>query len=258
MRTLPTAAATLFALTLAPASTLSAATQIEPPSSASQECVILLHGLARSASSMAKMASSLQAQHYHVINVDYPSREFTVDKLTQLAIPPAVTQCQSAPSIHFVTHSMGGILVRYYLKENTLSNLGKVVMLGPPNQGSEVVDEMGDWPGFSWLNGPAGEQLGTQSELLKNLGPANFNLGIIAGEDSINWILSTYIPSDDDGKVSIKNTKLEGMNEHIVLEVSHPYIMKNTHAINATLLFLKTGSFTQFGHKEYSAKKEAQ
>ena len=91
----------------------------------------------------------------------------------------------------FVTHSMGGILVRQYLRQHSVPHLHRVVMLGPPNKGSEVVDVLGNTPGFHFINGDAGLQLGTgQGSVPNTLGPVDFDLGIIAGTRSINWILS--------------------------------------------------------------------
>lgn len=208
------------------------------------ECVILLHGLARSDSSFTKLASILNDHGYTTINYDYPSTEYKVDKLAQDAITYALTQCPDQSEIHFVTHSMGGILVRQYLTVNTIENLGRVVMLGPPNKGSEVVDNLKDVPGFKLINGPAGMQLGTGEMSVPNkLGAANFELGVVAGTRSINLILSTMLPGQDDGKVTVENTKLEGMNDHITMPVTHPFMMKNNQVIAQVLHFLKNGYF---------------
>jgi len=210
------------------------------------ECAILLHGLARSDSSMKTMAVELTNAGYTAINYDYPSTQYSVEKLADDAISEALSLCPDQATVHFVTHSMGGILVRQYLSTQTIENLGRVVMLGPPNKGSEVVDTLHDMPGYELLNGPAGHQLGTDIESIPNkLGPADFELGIIAGTRSINLILSTMLPSTDDGKVTVENTKLDGMKEHIALPVTHPFMMKNKDVIEQVIHFLKSGTFKQ-------------
>jgi len=217
-----------------------------PGVSAASEAVILLHGLARSDASMVRMAEALEAEGYAVLNVDYPSREADIETLAETVIRQALTdeQVMTAETIHFVTHSMGGILVRQFLETNVIDRLGRVVMLGPPNRGSEVVDELGDYELFAAIHGPASKQLGTDSNSIPNrLGPVTFELGVIAGDRSINWINSGMIAGPDDGKVSVASTKVEGMKEHLVLHVTHPYLMKNAQVIRETLCFLRTGRF---------------
>jgi pimeloyl-ACP methyl ester carboxylesterase len=210
------------------------------------ECVILLHGLARTHKSMIPLATQLQARGYKVVNVDYASRNFPIAELAQKAIPPALAQCRAEPSsrIHFVTHSLGGILVRQYLSQQPIPELARVVMLAPPNKGSEVVDWLKHAPGFGLINGPAGKELGTDKNSLPNtLGKVDFELGVIAGTRSINLLLSLYLPNPDDGKVSLESTKIEGMQDFISLAVSHPYIMKDDKAIAQIIYFLVHGKF---------------
>lgn len=211
---------------------------------AESACIVLLHGLARTENSMNYLQDQLENEGYKVVNIGYPSREHAIDALAKKAIVPALQLCNAENEINFVTHSLGGILVRYYLGKHTLPQLKHVVMLAPPNKGSEVVDTLGNFPGFELLNGDAGLQLGTGVNSIPNqLGNANFDLGIIAGSNSINWILSSLIPGTDDGKVSVENTKLDGMNDHIVLPVSHPFIMKDDEAISQVIYYLKNGEF---------------
>ena len=217
-------------------------------SSQAQECVIALHGLARTARSMEKMSLALIESGYAVANIDYPSRERTVQELASPTIKQGLDSCdeQGAKIVHFVTHSMGGILVRQYLSENIMGNLGRVVMLAPPNKGSEVVDALGDVPGYEFLNGPAGMQLGTdQRSVPLMLGPADFDLGIIAGTRSINLLLSTLLPNSDDGKVSVARTQIEGMCDFLVLDVTHTFIMKNDKVIDQVLHYLQNGRFSK-------------
>jgi len=211
-----------------------------------QEEVILLHGLCRTVRSMAKIESELAAAGFKVRNVDYPSRTASVEKLADDAIGKAVADCKKdgATKIDFVTHSLGGILVRSYLARHEIPSLGRVVMLAPPNQGSEVVDKLGNWWLFRKINGPAGNELGTGKNSTPNkLGPATFPVGIIAGDRSINWINSLLIPGSDDGKVSIERTKLAGMSDHIVIHATHPFLMRNHDAIRQTIHFLHSGKF---------------
>lgn len=216
------------------------------PALGAREEVILLHGLCRTSRSMANMERALSAAGYTVRNVNYPSRSAPIQELADDAIGRAIDDCQKdgATRIDFVTHSLGGILVRSYLARHPLPSLGRVVMLGPPNQGSEIVDRLGGLFLFKWINGPAGNELGTDSNSVPNLlGQAKFPVGIIAGDRSINWINSLLIPGRDDGKVSVERTKLAGMSDHIVIHATHPFIMRNREAIEQTIQFLSTGRF---------------
>ena len=207
-------------------------------------CVILLHGLARTNASMNVLESALVKNGFLVINDGYPSREHSIEELATLAIEPALEKCPEESKVNFVTHSLGGILIRQYLSTHEINNLDRVVMLGPPNKGSQVVDTLGDIPGFHFLNGDAGLQLGTgELSIPSSLGDANFDVGIIAGTRSINLILSSIIPNTDDGKVSVENTKLEGMNDHIEMAVTHTFMMKNKHVVAQVIHYLNTGSF---------------
>ncbi len=193
---------------------------------------------------MNKLEGELLREKFTAINVKYPSREYTIEILAEEAITPALDQCPPEEEVNFVTHSLGGILVRQYISKHEIPRLNRVVMLGPPNKGSEVVDKLGNFPGFRFINGEAGLQLGTGELSVPNkLGKANFDVGIIAGTRSINWILSSLIPNTDDGKVSVERTKLEGMNDHIEMPVTHPFMMKNENVIAQVIYYLKHGSF---------------
>ncbi len=216
------------------------------PAFSAPEEVILLHGLCRTTRSMARMERALTEAGYRVQNVSYPSRTASVQKLADDAIGKAVGDCQrdGATKIDFVTHSLGGILVRSYLARHSIPSLGRVVMLAPPNQGSEVADKLGWLFLYKWINGPAGIELGTDTNSTPNqLGPADFPVGVIAGDRSINWINSLLIPGRDDGKVSVERTRLAGMSDHIVVHTAHPFIMRNREVIRQTIQFLRAGSF---------------
>jgi len=210
------------------------------------ECVVLLHGLARTSASMHSIANNLRTKGYLVVNVDYPSRRHAIEELADMAVNEGLRICRArgARKIHFVTHSLGGILIRQYLAGQDIEELGRVVMLAPPNQGSKVVDRFSAYPGFGWLNGPAGYQLGTgKNSIPLRLGPADFEVGIIAGDRTINYILSTAFDEPNDGKVSVEDTKLDGMKDFLVVHRTHPFIMQASEVIEQVYNFLKNGSF---------------
>jgi len=212
---------------------------------AQQEIVILLHGLGRTHRSMRTLARTLVNNAYQVVNTHYPSRQFPVESLVQYLHGEIAPWCTDpSRKVHFVTHSLGGILVRSYVKMYPPVNLGRVVMLAPPNHGSEIVDIFRDHWWFRKFFGPIHLQLGTDSNSVPNtLGPVNFELGIIAGNRSSNQIGSVLIPGPNDGIVSVARARVEGMRDFLVVPYGHTFIMTRKVVAAQTVQFLRTGHF---------------
>jgi len=246
-RTLARCMALLLAVWLAP---VRAATPDPEPVLAPVEgqCVVLLHGLGRTPRSMARVESALHAAGYATANMDYPSQSQTIEASALAAVPRGIGECRAAGAhtIHFVTHSMGGLLLRYYLSGHAVEGLGRAVMLGPPNQGSEVADALAGTALYDRVNGPAGAQLVTGPDgIAARLGPVRFPLGIIAGNQRtvVDSVLATHIPGENDGKVAVERARVEGMDDFMVLPVNHTFMAYDDVVIAQVLQFLRHGHF---------------
>ncbi len=211
------------------------------------EYVILLHGIAKTNADMSDVEDFMRNKGYNVINIDYPSRDSSIkDSAKYLAKVIKKNKKKIGNSkVHFITHSMGGIVVRKYLKTHRMQNLGRVVMLAPPNKGSQVADFYKDNWLFSMIFGPAGNELVTENNgFIKKLGNVNFELGVIAGNSTLNPLLSFFLlPGEDDGKVTIENTKIDGMKDHIIIDASHVLIHSNEEALRQAEYFIRNGRF---------------
>lgn len=210
-----------------------------------QETVILLHGLGRTSLSMLIMARALRREGYRVINLGYPSRTAPIPTLVDKHLRPVAERAaDEGTKVHFVTHSLGGILVRYLLLKQCQPHLGRVVMLSPPNQGCEVVDFLAEAKLFQKIMGPAAQQLGTdQDSVPLNLGPVNFDLGVIGGSCAYNPVFSKLLGEKNDGLVSIQRMSVAGMRDFCIVPYAHTFLMNRRKVIRQVILFLKNGQF---------------
>lgn len=214
--------------------------------SAADECVVLLHGLGRTHHSMDKIEAILLERGYLVWSKSYNSREAPVDWLAVQTLNLGLAYCeqQRAMRVHLVSHSLGGLLIRVYLQDHSIANLGRIVMLAPPNHGSEVADVLKENSLYEWAMGPAGQVLGTGPDgIASQLGPIAGEIGIIAGNTTSDPWFSPIIPGADDGKVSVESTRLNEMKDFLVVEAGHTFIMRNDLVIAQLLIFLSEGEF---------------
>lgn len=211
------------------------------------DTVVLLHGLGRSPLAMARLAHDLRADDYNVLNLSYRSQHADIRTLADSTLGPVFADAPAGTRIHLVTHSMGGILVRQYLHDHGApASLGRVVMLAPPNAGSELVDRLGNWSLYRALNGPAGAQLGTDdASVPRTLGPLPtvVEVGVIAGDRSLNPLFSAWLTGPDDGKVTVASTHLAGETDHITMPHSHTWLMWRRPVLDQVKAFLRTGRF---------------
>ena len=211
-----------------------------------QQHVILLHGMYRSSVAMRPVDKFLINLGYTTSNISYPSTEFEIETLVRDFLEPEINKFKGRDDVtlHFATHSMGGILVRYYLQQNSISNLGNVVMIAPPNKGTPLADL---FEGSEWVNsnsGPAKSQLSAEEDSWVNqLGAANFDVGIIAGDENNNIVTSMLLPGDDDGVVSVESTKLERMRDFITIPAKHYRLRSNIAVLQQVAHFLRYGVF---------------
>ncbi|GBC60464.1 acetyltransferase [Desulfonema ishimotonii] len=217
------------------------------PRQSKDETVILLHGMGRTRRAMSEMARYLRSNGYRVVNPGYPSTREAIDAIAANHLAPVVERCrneQPGTPLHFVTHSLGGIVVRQYLQKHTLPPGSRVVMLSPPSRGSELADCLRDFWLYRWRNGPAGQQLGTGPHSVPNtLKPVKAEIGVITGNRSFNPLFSQLIPGPDDGKVSVARARLAEMTDFTVIPATHTFIMRHPTALKQILYFLEHGKF---------------
>lgn len=194
--------------------------------------VVLLHGLGRSSFSMQSLGVQLSQEGYKVVNINYSSKK-TVEDLVNTEIKNIIlNKCTDEnKKINFVTHSMGGIIVRYLLQDDDIKNVGRIVMLAPPNQGSDLASKFSSNKIIRYLLGPAlAELVNIEDGFINTLIPLDNEIGIIAGK---------Y-----DKKVSLVESQLPEMKDFIIVPKTHTWIMHSEQVINLVINFLLKGNFS--------------
>jgi hypothetical protein len=218
------------------------AKESRPYSIKEKELVFLLHGIGKGAYDMAAIAKRINNAGYAVLNWDYPSTDHTLAELAdQLA-----KELERFPEykIHFVTHSMGGIVVRTFLSNHEVERMGRFVMIAPPSQGAELAEFFCDWPIYKYMLGPAGQELkpGESGKCVAaGIPPCEF--GIIAGGVGRSIGINPLLPGDNDGTVTVESTKLEGAQDFALVPYPHSVIQMMPKTAELTLRFLETGQF---------------
>ena len=192
---------------------------------------------------METIEAALETEGYRAINLPYPSLDAPPGVLVD-SIASAVNRCCGGEGgVHFVTHSLGGLLVRAYAARDPSVPVGRVVMLSPPNNGSEIVDHLPPDLVLEVL-GPTGAALGTEATSFpQSLPPPSFELGIITGDASLNPLFSFWLPGPDDGKVSVESARLEEAEDFLVVPYTHAFIMRREIVIRQVIAFLEEGRF---------------
>lgn len=225
-----------------------------------QDTVIVLHGIGHSRLNMLGTEHALESAGYNVLNLSYPSQKHKIAELAAYLDRQLKQQriWNNTGKVHFVGHSMGGLLTRHYLdaqKQNLPEEkLGRVVMLGTPNGGSEVADNLQNFPPYKWIFGPAGQELTTHVQK-QNAARPYYELGIIAGTLGWPYIMGNFmIPGEHDGRVAVESTKLEGMKDHITLPAPHGLLAWQKNVQRQALHFLSHG---RFDHRPNSQPTES-
>ena len=210
--------------------------------------LVIVHGLRwRLAGGMDWMARRFNRAGYRVILVRYPSRKLDGDGIENDYLAKAVRRHNTRPGrpIHFVAHSLGGVVTHRFLQDHPPANLGRCVFIATPHHGTELADLIVEkLPSSLPLIGPAAASLNTSSNGLPvTLRQPRFPVGIIIGDRSNLPFLSPLIPGADDGVVAVRSALMEGARDTILLHEAHVEMVRSPAVFDQTRRFVETGAF---------------
>ena len=214
----------------------------------SDRLCLMVHGHIRAKESFNTMAAAMREDGYDAYAINYPSARATVDDLLEQMRTLMADFWHAYSHIDIVTHSMGGLLMRAAITDKEWDSIGRFVMLGPPNQGAFMADQLSGHSLsrglYRLIYGPSGQALITGPDgLAAKAGIPGCEFGIIAGGRGAERGYSPLIPGDNDGVVEVTSTKLDGMTDHLVLPVLHTTMMADDEVIRQTKYFLAHGRF---------------
>jgi esterase/lipase len=211
-----------------------------------QECVVILHGFGKTNKSMSKIAAFLSEHDYQVINITYPSIKQDITSITEKHIKPLIKPYFQKPNkVHFVGYSMGGVITRHIIESNKIENIGNVVLIASPIQGSDLSSIIIKNDFLRWVFGPAVRDIATQSSIIKSLNSKpHYPVGIITASKSHNPITSLFLlKGPNDGTVTLASTKIYNANDNVMIDANHNSILYLKETQIQILSFLKNKRF---------------
>lgn len=210
------------------------------------ELVVLSHGLGRSDTAMWRLEDKLEQAGFEVCSIDYDTIGESVEHVLAEANSEIENCIKPSNRIHFVGHSLGGLVIKHYLATHSdftnQYNLGEVVMVGTPNKGSEVADKLANHMVMNF-DGGIGKALMTGEQTLGNQIPEpSVAVGVIAGTSNSGSILQ-YFSGPNDGLVSVESAKFNNMKDFISLNVSHSAMRYNEEVASQIIHFINKGIF---------------
>lgn len=210
-----------------------------------EDYVVLVHGLGRTRWSLMVPFLRLRRAGFRPLGITYPSRRYPIQDLARYVADRLPVD--DRVKLHFLTHSLGGLVVRYVLHRLRPPQLGRVVMLAPPNQGSQLSARLQHNLIYRLLTGPAGQQLAAGPQAMTDLlGGVDYELGVMIGERRKNWLLPD-LPAPHDGKVTHQEAKVTGMKDFLVVPRGHTFIMSDVNVVDQAIHFFRHGTFDRSG-----------